>query len=121
MTAWSGSGAPSGAAGGAGLTADPDGMRTAAGGFDTVADAVDRLTRTLQADLAAEGACWGGDEPGATFAATYVPATTNLDTALAALTGLLRDVRDGVVDTADALERTDSGGAHRLTATRRPR
>lgn len=98
----------------AGLSANPDGMRAAAGGFATVGDVVEDLARTLAAAQGAEHRSWGGDEPGATFAQGYEPSSRSAADLLAALAELLASIRETVIANADALEGTDSGNAGHL-------
>ncbi|GAB2935538.1 hypothetical protein GCM10027047_35130 [Rhodococcus aerolatus] len=96
------------AGGGAGLTADPDGIRTAAGGFATVSDAVTDLADTLDAALGAEGQSWGSDEPGQAFAKDYVPGVQAAQQMIAALAQGMLDIQALLVRNADDLEHADT-------------
>lgn len=96
------------AAGGAGFTADPDGIRTAAGGFATVGDAVTNLADTLDAALGAAGQSWGSDEPGQAFAQDYVPGVQAAQQMIAALAQGMLDIQALLVRNADDLEHADA-------------
>jgi hypothetical protein len=62
-----------------GFTVDVDGLQNRMPAFTAVADDVKGIFDKLVGVLNDEGACWGGDETGAAFAAKY------MEPALAAL------------------------------------
>lgn len=72
------------------------GLRDAKPAFDALSASVEATLRRLAAALAAEGACWGADTMGATFAASYTPAADQVRQAFPML-------RDGIGDVATAL------------------
>ena len=53
------------------LQVQPDELRSACAGYDTLGDTLEAALCTLAGALRAEGSCWGGDEPGRTFAGGY--------------------------------------------------
>lgn len=62
------------------LQVRPDELRSACAGYDTLGDTLGTALSTLASALGAEGSCWGGDEPGQTFAGGYThPASVAAD------------------------------------------
>ncbi|WP_241565936.1 WXG100 family type VII secretion target [Prescottella agglutinans] len=93
---------------------DVDQVRSAAPLFDrTVDDLVDRQ-RQLATVLDAEGASWGSDSTGTTFASGYVPGADGALAALRNLTDALAGIAGGLRDTATAFEATDRGFSRTL-------
>jgi uncharacterized protein YukE len=87
--------------------ADPERLRAMAARMRGLADAIGDARRQLERVRLAEGRCWGGDEAGAAFAATYGPASRLVDAMLArtesgvhGLAAVLTAVTS-VVETAD--------------------
>jgi Proteins of 100 residues with WXG len=91
-----------------------DQVRSAAPLFDrAVDDLVDRQ-RQLAVVLDAEGASWGSDSTGATFAAQYLPGMDGALAAMRNLTDVLAGISGGLRSTATAFEMTDSGFSRTL-------
>lgn len=99
---------------GAGFDVDPPRLRAVAPQFDAVADRLDSARTALQGALAAEGACWGGDAAGQTFAQRYLPQAGAAMTALDMLAEVLRAIRTSLDASADAWEGADHSGAGRF-------
>lgn len=95
----------------AGFDVDPVRLRAAAPGFDAVADRLEDAGAALAAALGAEGACWGGDEAGRTFAHGYLPQAEAATGALGAVVEALRAVRAGLDASAATWEGADQGAA----------
>lgn len=97
----------------------PDELRSACAGYDTLGDTLESALSTLQGALGAEGSCWGGDEPGQTFAETYSPNATAATDALGQLAQALRGIRTTLDAAAAQFESTQQGltdaleGGHR--------
>ena len=58
------------------IAADPEALRAVQPAVYELAEGIDRIARRLTAALEADGGCWGSDEWGAAFAASYLPAST---------------------------------------------
>lgn len=97
-----------------GMRIDPERMAGAAKGFDAVAESVDAAFRALAAALSAEGASWGSDEVGTTFAAQYVPGQESGTTAISGLSDALVAIASGLRGTAQAFAADDTGFAGEL-------
>lgn len=76
----------------------PDELRSACAGYDTLGDTLESALSTLQGALSSAGSCWGGDEPGQTFAGGYTP---NADAASDAF-GQVAQALHGIRATLDA-------------------
>jgi hypothetical protein len=63
--------------------ADPQALRDLQADVSALADAVDAIQTRLTRVLTAEGRCWGTDEAGATFEASYLPASRTVRSLLA--------------------------------------
>ncbi|MDQ4009201.1 MAG: WXG100 family type VII secretion target [Actinomycetota bacterium] len=101
---------------GAGFHVDPVRLRSASPQFDAAADQLEDARTTLEAALAAEGPCWGGDDAGQTFARTYLPQAEATTRAVGSIVAALRAVRVGLDTSADTWEGCDQGAAGRLGA-----
>jgi uncharacterized protein YukE len=80
----------------AGFSVQPATLESAAQAFD---DGATQLTSTLQSlvsRLLTDGACWGSDGPGQTFAAGYPPAANQLLEDLADLSTGLTQIGEGL-------------------------
>jgi hypothetical protein len=71
---------------------DPVGLRGSGPEVARLAVAADGAATRLGGALDAEGTCWGHDEMGSAFGASYAPAATEVREALATL----RDGLDGI-------------------------
>lgn len=75
---------------------DPAGLRAGEPAVRAIASSIGTVLARLDAALVREGACWGADEVGQTFAAAYRPAVATMRQALT-------DLGDGAAGIADAL------------------
>ena len=75
---------------------DAAGLRAGEPTVRAIATSIGTVLAQLDTALVREGACWGADEVGQTFAAAYQPAVD-------AMRQALTDLRDGAVGIADAL------------------
>jgi hypothetical protein len=78
------------------IAADPRALRAVQPAIHDLADGIDRISTRLAAALEAESRCWGSDEWGAAFAASYVPAGS-------AVRSLLDGTAKGIDELATAL------------------
>jgi hypothetical protein len=78
------------------VAADPVTLRALQPAVHALADAFDGITTGLSTALEAEGRCWGSDEWGRAFDATYSPAS-------AAVRALLAATATGIDDLAGVL------------------
>jgi hypothetical protein len=75
---------------------------------------VDETRRRLADRLDAEGACWGDDETGTAFQASYGPAAATVREAMSALGLGVSSVGESLVAAADNVEATDDRTAYRF-------
>jgi hypothetical protein len=66
------------------IAVDPAALRRVRPSVDALADAFEAIRTGLDDALAAEGRCWGWQEWGAAFAASYEPASVGVRSLLAA-------------------------------------
>ncbi|WP_305092543.1 WXG100 family type VII secretion target [Prescottella sp. R16] len=97
-----------------GVRVDPEQLVSAAAGFDMLSERVAKAFTDLAAALDAEGASWGADGPGATFAAQYTPGRDTAATALGHLVETFAAVATGLRDTGAAFTAADDGFAGTL-------
>jgi uncharacterized protein YukE len=102
----------------AGFQVDPVRLRSASPQFDAAADQLDDARTALEAALAAEGPCWGGDDAGHTFARNYLPQAEATTTAVATIVAALRGIRLSLDASADTWEGCDQVAADRLGGRR---
>lgn len=89
------------------LRVDSDLLRALAPELAELADMAYKELTQLKATLAAEGQCWGNDEPGRTFGESYEP---DAEQGLAGYSNLIDNLRRtsaGVADAADAFHSED--------------
>lgn len=94
-----------------GYHVDPAALRSASPGFSGAADALQSARDSLSGVLQAEGACWGDDEAGQSFAQQYKPAAQQALEAFDALTEALHAVREQLDGMAGTWEGVDTGTA----------
>ncbi|SER23022.1 hypothetical protein [Lentzea albida] len=90
-----------------------DEVRAGAGGFGVAAEMLSEAGSTLSNALAAQGACWGGDESGQQFSKDYVPAAEGTVKAFSQLSEAIRAIKTALDETANTHQNTDkstSGG-----------
>ncbi|MFC4377516.1 WXG100 family type VII secretion target [Nocardia halotolerans] len=88
--------------------ADPDKLRQTIFGMRTPTDNAHQLLQNLQASVAAEGVCWGTDDPGTTFASKYVEPAADASELLAKVGPVLDYIMQTVVQAADTIEAQDT-------------
>jgi hypothetical protein len=97
------------------MLVDVDGLRGAEPRFRYLSSAVDGALGQLLATLDAQGPCWGGDQLGARFAETYLPASELIRRALPDLRDDVRDVGVAVVSVADNVDAAEGRAQARLS------
>jgi hypothetical protein len=97
-----------------GLRADTVALRAAAPAFDDLADQVGAILDGLDAALTAEGACWGTDEIGTTFAGSYLPAVEQVRAAFGAVRRACAETATGITIVADNADAADGRASRRL-------
>ncbi len=97
------------------MRADTTALRQAAPGLDAIAAALGETLRQLSAALDAEGSCWGGDEIGTSFGATYGPAAGQVRDALARLRDGVAGIGADMLTMAAQVERSDARARARLS------
>lgn len=95
---------------------DPDRLRAVSPHFEQLGEEVSSALATLKQGLAAEGHCWGKDEPGKQFEKGYPqddtqngPADTQKE--LAAFVDKLKATGDKITTAADGLQQQDEQNA----------
>jgi hypothetical protein len=97
------------------LRVDPDGLRAAQPGVETLGDLVHAALARLTVALDAEGPCWGDDETGHAFGDAYRPAERELRAAFTRTATHLHDVGAAITVVADVLQTTDDRARERLS------
>lgn len=101
------------------LQVRPDELRSACAGYDTLGDTLGTALSTLGGALGAEGSCWGGDEPGQTFAGGYTHHASAAADALGQVAQALHGIRATLEAAAAEFEATQQSltdalkGGHR--------
>lgn len=94
-----------------GFEVDPTALRAASPKFSTTGDNLRDAFNTLKSVLDAEGACWGGDDGGTSFAEGYLPAADSALQAFGVLIPAVHSIRTGLDESANAWEQVDQSGA----------
>ena len=102
------------------LSVNPAELRASAAELERLADEAALITSALRSALEHEGHCWGADEPGKTFAHTYVPDAERGLEGLENLTGNLRALRKNAAEAADAFEDNDVSSARAVQRSGAP-
>ncbi len=96
--------------------ADPDHLRSVAPRFEQLSGDVGAALAKLEQGLAAEGKCWGKDEPGQQFEKGYSDASVaSMKTQLEAFSENLKATADKITATADGLQQQDEQNARPIT------
>ncbi|WP_406269868.1 hypothetical protein OH799_27495 [Nocardia sp. NBC_00881] len=103
-------GVPEGDRMGQPLWIDTDELHASALELHQLAEETARMAAELNADLAREGECWGDDEPGKTFAQTYVPGAEQGMEGFENLAANLRAIGSDIRGANDAFENQDRDG-----------
>jgi hypothetical protein len=90
-------------------------LRTAAPSFAALAAVLDLGHRCLGDRLDAEGACWGRDEAGETFARSYEPTARAVRAALAGVGRSIAEIGLAVRAVADTVDGADARATERLS------
>ncbi|GAA3043056.1 hypothetical protein [Actinokineospora globicatena] len=101
-----------------GFEMDPAAVTGGAGGFGTAGDLLGDAATRLTDGLSAQGACWGGDESGKTFAKDYVPAVEGMTKAFGDLAAALQAIKKALTDSVASQQGTDTSSGDGLTAIR---
>ncbi|GAA4550627.1 WXG100 family type VII secretion target [Amycolatopsis samaneae] len=100
---------------GRGFTADPEAVKSAAGGLEVAADNLEDAAKELQSALSAQGECWGDDDSGKEFAKDYVPGAQGAVEGFGNLVEGLRGLYRNVDQSMKALQGADQTVADTLT------
>lgn len=73
-----------------------------------IAEAAEQELTKLETSLAAEGECWGNDEPGRMFGESYEPQAKDGMAAFRTVVDNLRLLNTGITEAADTFERQDT-------------
>ncbi|MEV5649560.1 hypothetical protein AB0L57_15035 [Nocardia sp. NPDC052254] len=96
------------------LSVDPENLRATGEQLRQLAEEADQMVSSLRGALSREGACWGDDDPGKTFAQTYVPGADHGVEGLENLAANLHALRAGTAGAADNFENQDAVGGNRI-------
>jgi len=96
------------------MRVDTDALRTAEPALGALTATVAMVRSRVATALDREGACWGGDAMGATFAQDYVPASEQILQGLSALGEGLREVGTALGDVADNVDAAEGRARLRL-------
>ena len=94
----------------------PEEVRAGASAFGAAGEMLADAGRTLSNALAAQGACWGGDESGKQFSKDYVPAADGTVKAFAQLSEAIQAIKTALDETANTHQNTDQAIGGGLTA-----
>ncbi|HEY4453385.1 MAG TPA: WXG100 family type VII secretion target [Pseudonocardiaceae bacterium] len=97
-----------------GFSADPAKLRQHGTEFAGHAERAGEIHRQLSQAVTDAGDCWGDDEAGRAFAASYAQPAQDTLSKLGALPGGLADVGDRFTGTADRYEQTETDNAASL-------
>ena len=97
------------------MRVDAAGLRHCGPAFAFMSTAIDETLRRLGHRLDAEGACWGSDEMGTTFGASYGPAATDVREALPSLRDGLTAVGESLLTVADNADAAEGRSRHRFS------
>jgi hypothetical protein len=101
---------------GDGYEVDVDRLAARAGQFEPLAGRLSAIHTTLTDALGAEGACWGTDAVGQSFAAVHTGAATDTESALSGLAGRLTTVGTKLTETAATYGTGEDAAAEHLRA-----
>jgi len=95
--------------------ADPERLRAISPQFETLGEEVETALEKLRTGLAAEGRCWGGDQPGKQFEKNYPQdGDGGVNKALADLQKLadvLKNTGNKITGTANIVQNQDEASA----------
>ncbi len=94
-----------------GFEVEPAALRGAAGSIHSEADVLGDLALKLELHLANLGPCWGGDQVGQRFAASYQPAATTVLTNIDALSIGLHRIAAALQAVGERYEQVDQSFA----------
>jgi hypothetical protein len=97
------------------MRVDTMGVRHCQPGLAALSTALDEARRRLDHHLDPEGACWGADELGSAFAASYLPAEADVRAALSRLRDVLAAVGDALLSVADNADAAEGRTRHRFS------
>ncbi|MGK2241715.1 MAG: hypothetical protein ACI9JD_004292 [Rhodococcus sp. (in: high G+C Gram-positive bacteria)] len=83
-------------------------MKSAAPAFAVVAADLDEARSALDAVVAAEEGCWGGDQFGSAFSGAYVPGAESAVGGMTLVAGALRELTATLIEITDRFESIDT-------------
>ncbi|GAA0526612.1 hypothetical protein GCM10011581_12980 [Saccharopolyspora subtropica] len=100
-----------------GFRTDLGRLGSSVGEFEDLAGRAQRIADELRQAVAAAGACWGGDDIGASFARTHRARADRALDDLGAIAVRLREMGAKFAETAATTRQVDAGGADELGRT----
>lgn len=96
------------------IAADPQELRSVRPSVHRLADAIHRISIGLTQALEAEGPCWGSDEWGVAFAATYLPASAVVRSLVAGTATAIDDLAATLAVVADVFATAEHEAGRRV-------
>ncbi|WP_227983379.1 WXG100 family type VII secretion target [Nocardia spumae] len=96
------------------LSVDSAELRATGEQLRQLAEDAERMVASLRAALSHEGECWGDDDPGKTFAKTYVPGADRGIEGLENLAANLHALQSNTAGAADNFDNHDLDGGNRI-------
>jgi hypothetical protein len=97
------------------MQVDTDDLRTAEPAFDTLSGAVGGVLARLNAELAAQGRCWGTDDIGRSFEKDYLAGVSDTCGGLAAVRDAIGHIGQSLLAAADAVDAAEDRTRSRLS------
>jgi uncharacterized protein YukE len=91
--------------------ADPEALRATRSGFVDVAGKIAAAAQNLRRVIDTEGACWGSDKIGQSFAKNYTPSVPEALKSVDNLGKTMTNMGDNMVAIADVLQNRDQTNA----------
>lgn len=104
---------------GDGFEVDADRLADRATQFEPLVGRLNKIHGNLQDALSTDGACWGSDAVGQSFAAVHAGPADDTVTRLAGLSDRLTSVRTRLTETASEYQSGDQAAVENLNATER--
>jgi hypothetical protein len=98
------------------MRVDPAGLRGCGPAFANLSTLIGATLGRLGDRLDAEGPCWGADETGATFQASYGPAASTVREALPGLRDGVASIGESLLAAADNVEAAEDRTSSRFAA-----
>ena len=97
------------------MRVDTDGLRTAEPAFDTLSAAVRGMLARLNAELAAQGRCWGTDDIGRSFEKDYLDGVSDTCGGLRAVRDAIGHIGQSLLAAADEVDAAEDRTRSRLS------